>query len=200
MTDGRMDGVARDQGLGGRAAKERDLHQRQLRGYGFLAGRGPRRGATVVPAPLRYWQYEPPRLVAIAVVTGVVGVWLGVYAWVGGWTAVVDEAPIALGLGLLVIAANVGRLTVSEHGMSADVPATRTNPASIVPLVLVREVRAGDLPAGWPSPARRGGWLPGRTRVGVRHLAADGATDRAFTRWVRDPQAFAEALDQPLRG
>jgi hypothetical protein len=193
-------GMARDRGLGGRAAKERDLHQRQLRGYGFLAGRGPRRGATVVPAALRYWQYEPPRLVPIAVVTGVVAVWLGVYAWVGGWTAAVDEAPIALGLGLLVIAANVGRLTVSEHGMSADVPAARTNPASIVPLVLVREVRTGNLPDGWPSPARRGGWLPGRTRVAVRYRSDDGSTDRALTRWVRDPVAFAEALDQPLRG
>ena len=197
--DGRLDSMARDQGLGGRAAKERDLHQRQLRGYGFLAGRGPRRGATVVPAPLRYWQYDPPRPGPIAVVTGIVAVWLGVYAWGGGWTAAVDEAPIALGLGLLVIAANVGRLTVSDHGMSADVPATRTNPAAIVPLVLVRVVRAGDLPADWPSPARRGGWLPGRTRVAVRYRSDDGSTDRALTRWVRDPAAFAEALDQPLQ-
>ncbi len=190
--------MGRDQGLGGRAAKERELHQRQLRGYGFLAGRGPRRGATVVPAPLRYWQYDPPRLVPIAVVTGIVAVWLGIFAWSGGRAAVAEEAPLALGLGLLVIAANVGRLTVSDHGLSADVPATRTNAASIVPLVLVREVRRGGVPADWPRPARRGGWLPGRVRVAVRYRSDDGATDRAFTRWVRDPQGFAEALDQPL--
>jgi hypothetical protein len=192
--------MARDRGLGGRAAKERDLHQRQLRGYGFLAGRGPLRRATVVPAPLRYWQYDPPRPTPIAVVLGIVAVWLGLYAWNGGWPAVADEAPLALGLGLLVIAANVGRLTVTDHGVSADVPAARTNAASIVPLVLVREVRAGAVPADWPAPARRGGWLPGRTRVAVRYRSDDGATDLAFTRWVRDPEAFAEALEQPLRG
>lgn len=192
--------MARDQGLSGRAARERDLHQRQLRSYGFLAGRGPLRRATVVPAPLRYWQYEPPRPTPIAVVVGIVAVWLGLYGWHGGWPAVADEAPLALGLGLLVIAANIGRLTVTDHGLSADVPAARTNPASIVPLVLVREVRAGAVPAGWPAPARRGGWLPGRTRVAVGHLAADGVTDRAMARWVRDPEAFAEALDRPLRG
>ncbi len=192
--------MATDRGLGGRAERERGLHQRQLRGYGFLAGRGPRRGTTVVPAPLRYWQYEPPRWVPIAVVTGIVAVWLGFFAWQGGRSAVVDEAPLALGLGLLVIAANVGRLTVSDHGVSADVPATRTNPASIVPLVLVREVRLGGAPAGWPRPARRGGWLPGRTRVALLYRSDDGATDRALTRWVRDPAAFAEALDRPLQG
>jgi hypothetical protein len=191
-------GMARNHGLGAQAAKERDLHQRQLRAYGFLAGRGPLRRSTVVPAPLRYWQYEPPRPTPIAVVVGIVAVWLGFFWWNGGWPAVADEAPLAVGLGLLVLAANVGRLTVTDHGVSADVPAARTNPASIVPRVLVREVRAGAVPAEWPAPARRGGWLPGRTRVAVRHLADDG-TERAFTRWVRDPAAFAEALDQPLR-
>lgn len=192
--------MARDQGLGGRAARERDLHLRQLRGYGFFAGRGPRRSATVVPAPLRYWQYDPPRPVPIAFVLAVVAIWLGAFAWGGGRPALVDEAPLALGAGLIVLLLNVGRLTVTDHGISADVPATRTNPASIVPLVLVREVRLGATPPGWPAAARRGGWLPGRTRVAVRHLADDAATEHAFTRWVRDPEAFAAALDQPLRG
>jgi hypothetical protein len=182
----------------GRTTRERDLHSRQLRGYGFLAGRGPRRTATVVPAPLRYWQYDPPRPVPIAVVVGIVAAWLGVFAWIGGRAALVDEAPLALGLGLLVLAFNVGRLTVTDHGVSADVPATSTRPEAIVPLVSVREVRLGDPPAGWPAPARRGGWLPGRTRVVVRHVADDGSTERVFTRWVRDPDAFAEALGHPL--
>jgi hypothetical protein len=166
--------MARDRGLHRRAAEERELHQRQLRAYGFLAGRGPRRSATVVPEPLRYWQYEPPRLVPIAVVLGIVAVWLGVFAWGGGRAALVDEAPLAVGLGSLVLLANIGRLTVSEHGVSADVPASRTTPASIVPLVLIREIRVGAAPADWVPPARRGGWLPGRTRVAVRHLADDG--------------------------
>ena len=191
--------MVRDQGLGGRAARERNLHTEQLRGYGFLAGRGPRRSATVVPAPLRYWQYDPPRPVPIAVVLGIVAIWLGVFAWGGGRTAMADEAPLALGAGLIVLVLNIGRLTVTDHGLSADIPATRTKPASIVPLVLVREVRVGDGPADWPPAARRGGWLPGRTRVVVRHLADDGATEQAFTRWVRDPAAFAEALERPLQ-
>ena len=190
--------MARNQGLGGRAAKERDLHLQQLRGYGFFAGRGPRRGATVVPAPLRYWQYDPPRPVPIAVVVGIVAVWLGVFGWDGGWQGVLDEAPLALVAGLIVLVLNVGRLSVTDHGLSADIPAARTNPASVVPLVLIQEVRLADVPATWPSPARRGGWLPGRTQVAVRHLAEDAATDQAFTRWVRDPTAFAEALGHPL--
>ncbi|UOY03267.1 hypothetical protein [Blastococcus sp. PRF04-17] len=46
---------------------------------------------------------------------------------------------------------------------------------------------------------RRGGWLPGRSRVAVRYLDDDATTERALTRWVRDPEAFADALDQPLQ-
>jgi hypothetical protein len=186
--------MGRDQGLGGRAAGARRLHSEQLRGYGFVAGRGPRRSATAVPAPLRYWQYDPPRPVPVAVVLGIVGLWLGVFAWGGGWAAMTDEAPLALGAGAIVLALNIGRLTVTDHGLSADVPATRTRPDAIVPLVLVREVRLGDVPPGWPPVARRGGWLPGRARVAVRHLADDALSESAFTRWVRDPQAFTEAV------
>jgi hypothetical protein len=192
--------MARQSGLGGRAAKERTLHQQQLRGYGFLAGRGPRRGSTVVPAPLRYWQYDPPRPVPIAVVLVIVGIWLGAFALGGGWPAVVDEAPLALGAGAVVLLFNIGRFTVTDHGMSADVPAVRTKASAIVPLAFVREVQVGAAPAEWPSPARRGGWLPGRTRVAVRHLDDDGVTPLAFTRWVRDPEAFAAAVDHPLPG
>jgi hypothetical protein len=190
--------MPRERGLPQRGTRERELHLEQLRGYGFFPGRGPRRTATVVPSPLRYWQYDPPRPVPILVVVGIVGAWLGVYAWDGGWTAVTDEAPLALGLGLLVLVLNVGRLTVTQHGLSADVPATRTNPASVVPLALVRGVHVGPPPPDWPRAVPRGGWLPGRTRVAVRHLGDDAATDRAFTRWVRDPAAFAEALGHPL--
>jgi hypothetical protein len=93
---------------------------------------------------------------------------------------------------------NVGRLTVSDHGVSADVPAARTNPASVVPLAQVRAVVTGTPPPDWPDAAPRGGWLPGRTRVAVRYLSDDGATPLAFSRWVRDPAAFAEALGHPL--
>lgn len=190
--------MARERGRATRADVARSLHQRELRGYGFLAGRGPRRSATVTPGPLRYWQYDPPRPVPVAVLLGIVAAWLGVFAWGGGWADVADEAPLALGAGLLVLVLNVGRLTVSEHGVSADVPAARTNPAAIVPLVLVQEVRAGNAPPDRPRAARRGGWLPGRSRVTVRYLGDDGAAGQAFTCWVRDPAAFAEALGHPL--
>jgi len=192
--------MARHPGLAGRADNERSLHQQQLRGYGFLAGRGPRRSATPVPAPLRYWQYDPPRPTPIAVVLGIVGVWLGAFAWRGGWEALVDEAPLALGAGLIVLLLNIGRFTVTDHGLSADIPAARTASSSIVPLAFVREVRVGAVPPDWPPPVRRGGWLPGRTQVVVRHLADDAVTERVFIRWIRDPAAFAAALDTPLRG
>lgn len=181
-----------------RAARERDLHQAQVRAYGFFAGRGPRSRATSVPAPLRYWQYDLPRLVPVAFIAVVVAAWLAVFGWGGGRAALLDEAPLALGLGVLVLLCNVGRLTVSDHGMSLEVGATRTPPSGVVPLVLVREVRVGHPPDGWPRAARRGGWLPGRTRVAVRHLSEDGASERAVTRWVRDPEEFAAAVGVPL--
>ncbi len=182
-----------------RAARERDLHLEQVRAYGFVAGRGPKARATSVPAPLRYWQYDLPRPVPVLFTVGVVAVWLALFGWGGGRDALLDEAPLALGLGLLVLLCNVGRLTVSAHGMSLDIGATRTPPSGVVPLVLVREVRVGHAPEGWPRAARRGGRLPRRTQVAVRYLAGDGTTEEAVTRWVRDPAAFADALGQPLR-
>jgi len=183
-----------------RAARERDLHLAQIRAYGFFAGRGPKRRATSVPAPLRYWQYDLPRPVPVVFTVVVVAVWLAVFGWGGGRAALLDEAPLALGLGLLVLLCNVGRLTVSDHGLSLDIGATRTPPSGVIPLVLVREVRAGHPPEGWPPAARRGGWLPGRSRVAVRYGADDGASEQAVTRWVRDPEAFAAALDHRLTG
>jgi len=182
-----------------RAARERELHLAQIRAYGFFAGRGPKSRATSVPAPLRYWQYDLPRPVPVLFTVAVVTIWLAVFGWGGGRTALVDEAPLALGLGLLVLLCNVGRFTVSDHGMSLDVGATRTPEAGVVPLVLVREIRVGHAPDGWPRARRRGGRLPGRTRVAVRYLADDGKTEEAVTRWVRDPEALARALDRPLR-
>ena len=181
-----------------RAARERDLHLAQVRAYGFFAGRGPKSRATSVPAPLRYWQYDLPRPVPVLFTVGVVAIWLAVFAWGGGQAALLDEAPLALGLGLLVLLCNVGRLTVSAHGMSLDIGATRTPASGVIPLVLVREVRVGHPPDGWPPAARKGGRLPGRTRVAVRSLADDGTTERAVTRWVRDPDAFATAVGVQL--
>ena len=93
---------------------------------------------------------------------------------------------------------NVCRFTVSDHGLSLDVGATRTPPSDVVPLVLVREVRVGRPPAGWPRGRAPRRLVAGPHRVVVRHLADDGATEQAFTHWVRDPEAFAEALGVPL--
>jgi hypothetical protein len=181
-----------------RAVREREQHLEQIRGYRFLAGRGPKPSATVRPAPLRYWQYDVPGRTAVLFVLVVVAVWLGVFGWAGGWSSLRGEAPLALGLGAVVLLLSICRFTVSDHGLSSDVAGTRTAPAGVVPLVLVREVRLGDAPAHWPEPARQGGRWPGRQRVAVRHLAEDGRTEKAFTHWVRDPEAFATAVDRPL--
>jgi hypothetical protein len=181
-----------------RAARERELHLGQIRGHRFLAGRGPKPSATVTPVPLRYWQYDGPRPPAIAFVVVIVAAWLGVFGWVGGASAMREEAPLALALGLAVLVLNIARLTVSDHGLSTDVAGTRTPPSRIVPLGLVRDVRLGEPPAGWPRPTRRGGRWPGRTRVAVRYLAEDGETEKAFTHWVRDPQAFGAAMGHHL--
>jgi hypothetical protein len=100
---------------------------------------------------------------------------------------------------VLVIVGSTGRLTVSDAGLSTDIAGLR-RPSSfgVVPLALVQDVVRGAPPADWPRARRRGGWWPGRTRVCVRHLAPDAATERALTVWVRDPDAFADALDRPL--
>jgi hypothetical protein len=182
-----------------RAARERERHATQVGAYGFFPGRGPRRTATVTPAPLRYWQFNPPRpwLVATAVVF--VALWLALFAWTGGPSAVAGELPLAAGLGVAVLVLSTARLTVSDAGLSVDVAGLRrTSSLHVVARSAVREVRRGAPPEGWPKARRRGGWWPGRTPVTVRHLAADGVTDRAFTVRVRDAGAFAEALGQPL--
>ncbi|MGY1683170.1 hypothetical protein [Geodermatophilus sp. SYSU D01176] len=179
-------------------AREQRLHVEQVRAHRFTAGWGPKRSATTVPAPLRYWQYRPPRPLAVAFTAALVGAWLGVFGWGGGWPAVRDELPLVLAAGAVVLLLNTSRTTVSDHGLSFDVAGARTDPSRVVPLVQVREVRRGRPPEGWPAAERRGGWWPGRTRVAVRHGSGDGAGEQALTTWVRDPEAFADALGRPL--
>ena len=131
----------------------------------------------------------------------VVGVaaWLGFLAWRDGGSAAVGDTPLAVGLGLLVIAGSTGRLTVSDSALSTDIAGLRqTSSFGVVSLAQVQDVVAGRVPDGWPKSRSRGGWWPGRTRVAVRQLAYDGVTERAFTVWVRDSQAFADALGHPL--
>ena len=181
-----------------RATQERDRHLEQTRGYRFIAGRGPKPSATVRPAPLRYWQYDLPGRTALLFVLVVVGLWLGFFAWLGGAQAFRDEAPLAIGLGLIVLLLSVCRFTVSDHGLSTDVAGSRTSPSNVIPLMLVHDVRLGDAPENWPKPARQGGRWPGRQRIAVRHLAEDGRTEKAFTHWVRDPKEFAAALGHRL--
>jgi hypothetical protein len=168
--------------------------------YPYLARFGPKRRVTVTPPPLRYWQYSPARAYVVVLVAVALAAWLGHLGARDGGTAVTDELPLAVTLALVVVVFSTGRLTVSDSAVSTDIPGLRqTSSFGVVTLGLVREVVAGAPPAGWPRARRRGGWLPGRHRVSVRHLAPDGESERAFTVWVRDPAAFAEALGHPLR-
>ncbi|MGY1739994.1 MULTISPECIES: hypothetical protein [unclassified Blastococcus] len=176
---------------------QRRMHVEQVTGHRFVVGWGPRRSATVVPAPLRYWQYEAPGPVAWALAALVVVGWVGLAAWRGGGVMAGGELPWAVGAALLVLLLNVRRTTVSDHGLSTTTAGTRPDPAEVVALGQVREVRTGRPPAGWPAPRQLRGWLPGRARVAVRYAGDDGA-EQALTRWVRDPDAFAEALGAPL--
>jgi hypothetical protein len=183
-----------------RAAVERERHVSQLSSYGYFPRRGPKRHVTVTPRPLRYWQYDPARLWVFAVTVLAVAAWLAFLGWRDGGAAVSDELPLALGLGIVVLLGATGRFTIGDHAVSTDVAGLRqTSSFGVVPLVLVAEVVEGRPPAGWPKPRNRGGWWPGRTRVSVRHLDLDGVTEKAFTVWVRDPAAVAEALDRPGR-
>ena len=189
-----MAAQARDDRIG----RERDRHLEQTRGHRFVAGRGPKPSVTVRPAPLRYWQYDLPSRTAFLFVLVVVGVWLGLFVWADGWSGFREEAPLAFGCGFVVLLLSVSRFTVSDYGLSTDVAGSRTAPADVVPLILVREVRVGDAPADWPQPTRQGGRWPGRVRVAVRHLDGDGRTEQAFTHFVRDAEAFAAAVGHRL--
>jgi hypothetical protein len=182
-----------------RAARDRERHITQVTSYGYFAGRGPKRTATVNPAPLRYWQYNPPRAFVAVLVVLVVAAWLGFLGQRDGGAAVGHEVPIAVVLAIVVLVFSTGRFTVSDTALSTDIAGLRqTSSFGVVPLALVQEVVLGPTGSGWPRTRRRGGWLPGRTRVSVRHLAPDGERERAFTVWVRDPRAFADALGRPL--
>ena len=177
-------------------AREQRQHVEQVRGHRFVAGWGTRRSTTVVPAPLRYWQYRPGGPLAGAAAVAVIALWLALFGWTAGWPAAREELPLALAAGIALYALSTGRVTVSDHGVSFDVAGRRTDESTVLPSVLVREVRTGGAPAEWPSPKRRGGWWPGRTRVAVRYLADGG--EQSVTFWARDPAAFAEALGVPL--
>lgn len=182
-----------------RAARDRVRHIAQVTSYGFLTPRRPKRAVTVTPAPLRYWQYDVPRFYVVVLVLVGIAVWLGVIGGRDGGAAVTQEVPLAVFLGVLVLLGSTGRFTVSDVGLSTDIAGLRqTSSFGVVPLTLVRDLVRGGAPEGWPRPRRRGGWWPGRTRVTVRHLADDGESDRAFTVWVRNPEAFADAVGQPF--
>jgi hypothetical protein len=182
-----------------RAARDREKHLTQVTSYGFFARRGPKRSVTVTPAPLRYWQYDPPRWFVVVLLLLALAAWLSYLAGRDGADAVRGQIPLAVLLGVLVLLGSTGRFTVSDTGLSTDISGLRqTSSFSVVPLVLVREVVRGSAPAGWPRSRHRGGWWAGRNRVSVRHLAPDGERERAFTLWVRDPAAFADALNRPL--
>jgi hypothetical protein len=183
-----------------RAAVERERHVNQVTSYGYVARRGPKRHVTVVPRPLRYWQYNAAGPLVIALTVLAVAGWLGFLSWRDGSAAAAAETPLAVGLGVLVILGATGRFTISDHAVSTDIAGLRqTSSFGVVPLVLVSQVVEGRAPQGWPKARHRGGWWPGRRRISVRHLDVDGLTEKAFTVWARDPAAVADALGRPLR-
>jgi hypothetical protein len=183
-----------------RAAVERERHVSQVTSYGYFARRGPKRHVTVTPRPLRYWQYDMAGPLVVALTVLAVVAWLAFLGRRDGGAAAVEEAPVAIGLGIVVLLGATGRFTISDHAVSTDIAGLRqTSSFGVVPLVLVTEVVEGRAPAGWPKPRNRGGWWPGRRRISVRHLDSDGLTEKAFTVWVRDPAAVAEALGRPVR-
>jgi len=182
-----------------RAARERERHVDQVTSYGYFARRGPKRHVTVIPRPLRYWQYNPAGPLVVVLTVLAVVAWLAFLGWRDGGAAAADEAPLAVGLGILVVLGATGRFTIGDHAVSTDIAGLRqTSSFGVVPLVLVSEVVEGRPPAGWPKPKNRGGWWPGRRRISVRHLDLDGLTEKSFTVWVRDPAAVADALGRPL--
>ena len=182
-----------------RAARDRERHITEVGAYGFFAPRRPRRSVTVTPPPLRYWQYDAARWWVVALVVVGAAAWLSVIAARDGAGTLATEAPLVAAMAVLVVAFSTGRLTVSDVAVSLDIAGLRrTSSFGVVPRALVQDVVAGPPPAGWPPARHRGGWWPGRTRIAVRHLASDGATERAFTVWVRDPGAFADGLGHPL--
>ena len=182
-----------------RAARARERHIAQVTAFRFLAPRRARRTVTVTPAPLRYWQYSAARWPVVVLTLVAAAAWLGFLGWRDGADALTGELPLIAVLAVLVLLGSTGRLTVSDSAFSTDIAGLRQSSSfGIVPLALVREVVRGRPPADWPRARRRGGWWSGRTRIAVRHLGPDGERDRALTVWVRDAEAFADALDFPL--
>jgi hypothetical protein len=182
-----------------RTAREHERHLQQVTSYGFLARLGPKRSVTVTPAPLRYWQYDAVRAYVVGLAALGFAAWFGWLAAQQGSAGVRGNVPLGIAIAVVVLVFSTGRLTVSDSAVSTDIAGLRrVSSFGVVPLSLVREVVAGGAPAGWPRPRRRGGWWPGRTRVTVRHAGSDGTGDKAFTVWVRDPAAFADALGARL--
>ncbi len=173
-------------------AGQRRQHVEQVGAHRFVAGWGPRRSATVLPAPLRYWQYEAPGPGALALAAVLAAGWVAYFAWGGGWTDARSEVPFALGLAAVVLVLNTRRTTVSDHGLSTHTAGTRPDPAEVVTHRQVLDVRIGR-PQDPRAAQRRGRWWPGRTRVTVRYAGDDGE-ERELTLWARDPEAFGEAL------
>jgi hypothetical protein len=181
------------------AARDRERHISQVTSYGYVARRGPKRHVTVTPRPLRYWQYDPARPWVVAATLLAVAAWLGFLGWRDGAAAIADEAPLAVGLGIVVLLGATARFTIGDSAVSSDIAGLRqTSSFGVVPLVLVSEVVEGRPPQSWPPARNRGGRWPGRRRISVRHLDADAVTEQAFTVWVRDPAAVADALGRPL--
>lgn len=180
-----------------RWAGQRDRHEAQVQGWRFFSARGPRAGATVVPRPLRFTAFAPPRvwLLALAVIA-LAGFF--VYA------LVIDDTPSSandaltfVALVALIMILSVTRITVSDHGVSFDIAGVRrVSCYGFVPLSAVRDVAVGPKPADWPRGRSASSWVPGGRRVSllIADVVADGVTQEVKTLWVRDPDRFRDAV------
>ena len=185
-----------------RAAQERDRHLEQTRGYGFLAGRGPKplgdrparrrcaTGSTTCPGRSAL-ALRPRRRRGLAGRLRLARRLRRPFR---------DEAPLALGLGLIVLAAQ--RLPAHRLRPRRSRP---TSPAAGRSAVQRRAADAHPRGAarrcaGGLAEGRAAGWPAGRAGSGSPSAIwpRTAGPSRAFTHWVRDPEAFAAALGHRL--
>ena len=179
--------------------QERERHEDQVQSWRFLAGRGPRRSATVTPTRLRYWSYAPPRTWVLAAALVVVAGFFGYRVFIDTTSANSGDVVRFLAITVLVLVVSITRITVSNAGHSFDIAGLRrVSCFGFIALSAILDVAPDIRPADWPRGRSASSWFPGSRAVHVLYLVEG---DRAVrTMWVRDPDRLSEALlGRPMR-